>query len=161
MAANVDDVIDGIISDLVDGLIDLPDDEIDAKLAEYDLDPEDVADIKDLITAERMADTDAEKNPLSLENVDKMADAAAEMSASDGTPVKVTEQDKDNDGDPDKVTIEKDEPNDDTVLGKSEKESLPDVEDEPHDKNLVEDEPKEEPENSSNAIAQVLASHRW
>ena len=114
-----------------------------------------------MITAERMADTDAEKNPLSLENVDKMADAAAEMSASDGTPVKVTEQDKDNDGDPDKVTIEKDEPNDDTVLGKSEKESLPDVEDEPHDKNLVEDEPKEEPENSSNAIAQVLASHRW
>ena len=143
---NVDDVIDGIISDLVDGLIDLPDEEIDAKLAEYDLDPDDVADIKDLINAERMANSDAVKNPLSIDKVDNMADNAAEkaqeMANEDNTPVKVTETDKDSDGDADKIEIEQKNNEDD-----SEK---------PHDLELSDDD-----KDTQKNIISALSDHRF
>lgn len=143
---NVDDVIDGIISDLVDGLIDLPDEEIDAKLAEYELDPDDVADIKDLINAERMANSDAAKNPLSIDKVDTMADNAAEkaqeMANEDNTPVEVTETDKDSDGDVDKVEIEQKDNEDD-----SEK---------PHDSELSEDD-----KDTQRNIIGALSDHRF
>lgn len=143
---NVDDVIDGIISDLVDGLIDLPDEQIDAKLAEYELDPDDIADIKDIIKAERMADSDAAENPLSLDKIDTMADNAAEqaqeMANEDNTPVDVTETDKDSDGDADKVEIEKQGNEDD-----SEK---------PHDSELSEDD-----KDTQRNIIGALSDHRF
>lgn len=148
---NAEDVIDGIISDLVDGLIDLPDEEIDAKLAEYDLAPEDVADIKNIISAERMANEDAAQNPLSLEKVDTMADnaaqAAQEMANEDNSETTVTEEDSDKDGDTDKVTIEKKTPESDNAEPE---------EDKPHDKEIV----KDGDETQKNIIT-ALTSHRW
>lgn len=106
----MEDWIDEIIADLASGLIDASDEEIADKLDEYGLSDEDKADvletIKQVKAAEKLAD--ANPDPLSIENVDAMADAQAQkMASEDGTSVTVTSVDKDGDGDTDTTTIEK------------------------------------------------------
>ena len=105
-----DELIDEIVADLASGLIDASDEEIADKLDEYGLSDEDKADvletIKQVKEAERLAA--ANQDPLSLENIDAMADAQAQkMASEDGTSVIVTSEDKDGDGDTDVTTVEK------------------------------------------------------
>ena len=105
-----DELIDEIVADLASGLIDASDEEIMAKLNEYGLSDEDKADILETIKqvkeAEKLAA--ANQDPLSLENIDAMADAQAQkMASEDDTSVIVTSEDKDGDGDTDVTTVEK------------------------------------------------------
>lgn len=105
-----DELIDEIVADLASGLIDASDEEIMAKLDEYNLSDEDKADILETIKqvkeAEKLAA--ANQDPLSLENIDAMADAQAQkMASEDGTSVIITSEDKDGDGDTDVTTVEK------------------------------------------------------
>ena len=105
-----DELINEIVADLASGLIDASDEEIMTKLDGYDLSDEDKADILETIKqvreAERLAA--ANQDPLSIENIDAMADAQAQkMASEDGTSVVVTSEDKDGDGDTDVTTVEK------------------------------------------------------
>lgn len=127
--------IDEIVADLASGLIDASDEEIAAKLDEYDLSDEDKADVLETIKQVKEAEGLADENPdpLSLENVDAMADAhAQQMADEDNTEVTVTSEDKDGDGDVDKVTAKKEKPEDDSDEGNSDE-----SDDKPHDEDTV------------------------
>lgn len=116
-----DELLDEIFSDLASDLVDLDDDAIKNKILSYGLSPEDMKELFDTVKAVQAAEAEADKNPdpLSLENVDALADAntkAQKMADEDNSEVTVTEEDKDDDGDPDKVTIEKESPEDDSII---------------------------------------------
>lgn len=128
-----DEIIDEIIADLVAGLINASDEEINAKLDSYDLTPEDREDVLETVKEVRQAEALADENtdPINIDTVDKMADAAAnadraqQMANEDNTEVTVTEEDKDNDGDVDKTVIEKeDAENDAGSLSDEDKEDI-------------------------------------
>lgn len=128
-----DEIINEIIADLAAGLIDASDEEINAKLDSYDLTPEDREDVLETIKEVRQAEALADENtdPINIDTVDKMADAAAsedkaqQMANEDNTDVTVTEEDKDNDGDVDKTVIEKDDTeNDAESLSDEDKEAI-------------------------------------
>lgn len=134
-----DEIIDEIIADLVAGLINASDEEINAKLDSYDLTPEDREDILETVKEVRQAEALADENtdPINIDTIDKMADAAAsedsedsedraqQMANEDNTEVTVTEEDKDNDGDVDKTVIEKeDAENDAGALSDEDKEDI-------------------------------------
>lgn len=110
----MEDWIDEIVADLASGLIDASDEEITAKLDEYGLSDEDKSDVLETIKQVKEAEGLANENPdpLSLENVDAMADAQAQQMANeDDTAVTITSEDKDGDGDTDTTTIEKTDSN--------------------------------------------------
>lgn len=128
-----DEIIDEIIADLVAGLINASDEEINAKLDSYDLTPEDREDVLETVKEVRQAEALADENtdPINIDTIDKMADAAAsedraqQMANEDNTEVTVTEEDKDNDGDVDKTVIEKeDAENDAGLLSDEDKEDI-------------------------------------
>lgn len=129
--------IDEIVADLASGLIDASDEEITAKLDEYGLSDEDKADVLETIKQVKEAEGLADENPdpLSLENVDAMADAQAQqMADEDNTEVTVTSEDKDGDGDADKVTAKKEKPEDDND---SDEGNSDESDDKPHDEDTV------------------------
>lgn len=110
----MEDWIDEIVADLASGLIDASDEEITAKLDEYGLSDEDKSDVLETIKQVKEAESLADENPdpLSLENVDAMADAQAkQMADEDDTSVTITSEDKDGDGDTDTTTVEKTDSN--------------------------------------------------
>lgn len=117
---------------------------------ECNLTPEEQTDAWDVLEVVMAADKTADKpenlDPINIDNVDALADAAKDMADEDKSDVKVTEVDKDEDGDSDKVTIEKEAP---------EKDGASDKEDNPHDQEMSEE---KEPENSTNLLARHLGS---
>ena len=110
-----DKILNEIFADLAADLVDLSDDQIKDRILTYGLDPADMKDVYDTVKQVQEAEAEAAKNqdPLSLENVDALADAntkqAQQMANEDNTEVTVTEEDKDNDGDTDKVTVTKED----------------------------------------------------
>lgn len=172
---NVDDVIEEIITDLAAGLIDASDEEIAEKLAKYDLSPEDMEDVMQTIQDVRDAEAteDIHAAGEDLDKVDAMADTQAQsMANEDNTPVTVTKEDKDSDGDADKVTIEQDGNEDDlsneahsaidTLVNNSDelKESA-DFQNESEDHSSEEADKPHDEENSTNQIANHLANYRF
>lgn len=120
------------------------------------LSTDDQLDAWDLLDVLKESEKEANKSdnldPINIDNVDALADAAKGMADEDKTDVEVTEIDKDEDGDTDKVTIKKENP---------EKDGASDEEDNPHDQGVVPDKrPKNvgEPENSANLLARHLGS---
>ena len=124
------DVMEEIYSALAGGLMDKSQDEIMSALDAYNLSPAEVTDILDMIDDIKAAESMADEN------------TAQNMANEDNTEVTVTEEDSDGDGDPDKVTMEKDTPEDDGEEDYSDIveliNSLPDDEEEdPHDEGLA------------------------
>lgn len=168
-----EELLDEIFADLAMDLVDLSDDEIKDRILKYGLDPADMQDVyntvKDVQEAEALAGENPD--PLSLENVDALADAntkaAKGMANEDQTKVKITEEDVDSDDDTDKVTIEKEEPEDDMELTDEERsiiESMGTDEgtEEPDNSSETEDKPREEPKikNKTNQFARFLGENR-
>lgn len=141
-------------------VMDGSDEEIMSVLDKYDVEPSEVKGIFDMINAiknedqdaiDAAADADAAKNPISLDKVDAMADEAAKnMAAEDNTDVKVESEDKDSDGDSEKVTIEKETSEDDSKDTISEDDNSSEAEDKPH-----------EEENKTNQFAKHLSNFRY
>lgn len=164
----VDDVIEEIITDLAAGLIDASDEEIAEKLAKYDLSPEDTEDVMQTIQDVRDAEAaeDIHAADEYLDKVDTMADAQAQnMANEDNTLVIVTKEDKDSDGDADKITIEQVGNEDDLKSSDNDKKALTtafnklDKNSEDHSSEEA-DKPHDE-ENSTNQIANHLANYRF
>lgn len=173
-----EEMLDEIFADLAADLVDLSDDEIKDRILKYGLSPEDMKEVFDTVKAVQAAEATADNNPdpLSLENVDALADAntaAKSMANEDQTDVKVIEEDKDSDGDDDKVTVEKQEPEDDMTLTDEERAIInsigsegseePDEGTEESDNSSeTEDKPHEEPKfkNKTNQIAKYLGENR-
>ena len=168
-----EELLDEIFADLAADLVDLSDDEIKDRILKYGLSPEDMKEVYDTVKAVQEAEAVGDENsdPLSLENVDALADAntkaAKRMANEDQTKVKVTEEDKDSDGDTDKTTIEKEDPEDDTELTDEERaiiESMGSDEgtEEPDNSSETEDKPHEEPKfkNKTNQFARFLGENR-
>ena len=127
---DIDEVINEIISDITAGAVDIEDfDALDAYLDDKGLEPKEKDEILELIN-----DVLAAEDGLNI-NLD-----AQQMSNEDGTKVNVTEVDKDGDGDTDKVTIEKQKPEDDGNSNKSEDDDNSNKsEDKPHDGTVLSD----------------------
>lgn len=168
-----EELLDEIFADLAADLVDLSDDEIKDRILKYGLSPADMQDVYNTVKAVQEAEAlgDENSDPLSLENVDALADAntkaAKRMANEDQTKVKVTEEDKDSDGDADKVTVEKEDPEDDTELTDEERaiiESMGTDEgtEEPDNSSETEDKPHEEPKfkNKTNQFARFLGENR-
>ena len=166
-------LLDEIFADLAADLVDLSDDEIKDRILKYGLDPADMKEVYDTVKAVQEAEALGDENidPLNIDNVDKLADAntkvAKSMANEDQTKVKVTEEDKDSDGDADKVTVEKEDPEDDTELTDEERaiiESMGTDEgtEEPDNSSETEDKPHEEPKfkNKTNQFARFLGENR-
>ena len=142
-----EELLDELFADLASDLVDLSDDEIKERILKYDLDPADAEElfniVKDVQNAESLADQHTKK--------------AQQMANEDNTDVKVTEEDKDSDGDTDKVTIEKETPTNDgnSTLTEEEAADLNDFsekEDEPHDEKIA---------NKTNQFAKLLGERRF
>ena len=123
---DIDEVINEIISDITAGAVDIEDfDALNAYLDDKGLESKEKNEIleliNDVLTAEDGLDIDL---------------AAQQMSNEDGTKVDVTEVDKDGDGDTDKVTIEKQKPEDD---GNSDDGNADKSDDKPHDGTVLSD----------------------
>lgn len=168
-----EDLLNEIFADLAADLVDLSDDEIKDRILKYGLNPSDMKEIYDTVKAVQEAEAvgDEHTDPLSLENVDALADAntkeAKGMANEDQTEVKVTEEDKDSDGDTDKITVEKEDPEDDMELTDEERaviESMGSDEgtEEPDNSSETEDKPHEEPKfkNKTNQFARFLGENR-
>ena len=168
-----EELLDEIFADLAADLVDLSDDEIKDRILKYGLSPEDMQEVYDTVKAVQEAEALGDENPdpLSLENIDALADAntkeAKRMANEDQTKVKVTKEDKDSDGDADKVTVEKEDPEDDTELTDEERaiiESMGTDEgtEEPDNSSETEDKPHEEPKfkNKTNQFARFLGENR-
>ena len=166
-------LLDEIFADLAADLVDLSDDEIKNRILKYGLNPEDMKEVYDTVKAVQEAEALGDENvdPLNLDAVDALADAntkaAKRMANEDQTKVKVTEEDKDSDGDTDKVTVEKEDPEDDTKLTDEERaiiESMGTDEgtEEPDNSSETEDKPHEEPKfkNKTNQFARFLGENR-
>lgn len=123
---DIDEVINEIISDITAGAVDIEDfDALNAYLDDKGLESKEKNEIleliNDVLTAEDGLDIDLD---------------AQQMSNEDGTKVDVTEVDKDGDGDTDKVTIEKQKPEDD---GNSDDGNADKSDDKPHDGTVLSD----------------------
>ena len=127
---DIDEIINEIISDITAGAVDIEDfDALNAYLDNKGLKSKEKNEIleliNDVLTAEDGLNIDLD---------------AQQMSNEDGTKVDVTEVDKDGDGDTDKVTIEKQKPEDDGNSNKSEDDGNSDKsEDKPHDGTVLSD----------------------
>lgn len=184
-----EELLDEIFADLAVDLIDLSDDEIKDRILKYGLDPADMQEVYNTVKAVQEAEAlgDENSDPLSLENVDALADAnldplsldnidaladantkaAKRMANEDRTKVKVTEEDKDFDGDTDKTTIEKEDLEDDTELTDEERAIIKSMgsdkgTEEPDNSSEAEDKPHEEPKfkNKTNQFARFLGENR-
>lgn len=168
-----EELLDEIFADLAADLVDLSDDEIKNRILKYGLDPADMKDVYDTVKAVQEAEALADENidPLNIDAVDALADAntkeAKRMANEDQTKVKLTEEDKDSDGDTDKTTIEKEAPEDDTELTDEERaiiESMGSDEgtEMPDNSSETEDKPHEEPKfkNKTNQFARFLGENR-
>ena len=182
-------LLDEIFADLAADLVDLPDDEIKNRILKYGLSPEDMQEVYDTVKAVQEAEAIGDKNPdpLSLEKVDALADAnldplsldkvdaladantkaAKRMANEDNTSVKITEEDKDADGDTDKTTIEKESPEDDTGLTDEERAVIESMSSDKGTEELdnsseTEDKPHEAPKlkNKTNQFARFLGENR-
>ena len=166
-------LLDEIFADLAADLVDLSDDEIKDRILKYGLNPSDMKEVYDTVKAVQEAETLGDENPdpISLENADALADAntkeAKSMANEDQTEVKVTEEDKDSDGDTDKVTVEKEAPENDTELTDEERAVINSIgsdegTEEPDNSSETEDKPHEEPkiENKTNQFARFLGENR-
>ncbi len=166
-------LLDEIFADLAADLVDLSDDEIKDRILKYGLSPEDMKEVYDTVKAVQDAESLADENPdpLSLENIDALADAntkeAKGMANEDQTKVKVTEEDKDSDGDTDKITVEKEDPEDDMELTDEERAVIDSMgsdegTEEPDNSSETEDKPHEEPKfkNKTNQFARFLGENR-
>ena len=169
-----EELLDEIFADLAADLVDLSDDEIKDRILKYGLSPEDMKEVYDTVKAVQEAEALGDENvdPLNLDAVDALADAntksAKRMANEDQTKVKVTEEDKDSDGDTDKITVEKEDPEDDTELTDDERAiinynmgSHEDIE-EPDNSSETADKPHEEPKfkNKTNQFARFLGENR-
>lgn len=127
---DIDEVINEIISDITAGAVDIEDfDALNAYLDDKGLESKEKNEIleliNDVLTAEDGLGIDLD---------------AQQMSNEDGTKVDVTEVDKDGDGDTDKVTIEKQKPEDDGSSDKSDDDGNSDKsDDKPHDGTVLSD----------------------
>ena len=168
-----EELLDEIFADLAADLVDLSDDEIKDRILKYGLSPEDMKEVYDTVKAVQEAEAVGDENsdPLSLENVDALADAntkaAKRMANEDQTKVKVTEEDKDTDGDTDKITVEKEDPEDDTELTDEERAIIESMGSDKGTEELdnsseTEDKPHEEPKfkNKTNQFARFLGENR-
>ena len=168
-----EELLDEIFADLAADLVDLSDDEIKDRILKYGLSPEDMKEVYDTVKAVQEAEAvgDENRDPVSLENVDALADAntkaAKRMANEDQTKVKVTEEDKDSDGDTDKTTIEKEDPEDDTELTDEERAIIESMGSDKGTEELdnsseTEDKPHEEPKfkNKTNQFARFLGENR-
>lgn len=168
-----EELLDEIFADLAADLVDLSDDEIKDRILKYGLSPEDMKEVYDTVKAVQEAEAvgDENQDPFSLENVDALADAntkaAKRMANEDQTKVKVTEEDKDSDGDTDKTTIEKEDPEDDTELTDEERAIIESMGSDKGTEELdnsseTEDKPHEEPKfkNKTNQFARFLGENR-
>lgn len=168
-----EELLDEIFADLAVDLVDLSDDEIKDRILKYGLDPADMKEVYDTVKAVQEAEALGDENidPLNIDNVDKLADAntkvAKSMANEDQTKVKITEEDKDSDGDPDKTTIEKEDPEDDMELTDEERAVIESMgsdkgTEEPDNSSEVEDKPHEEPKfkNKTNQFAKFLGENR-
>ena len=169
-----EELLDEIFADLAADLVDLSDDEIKDRILKYGLDPADMKEVYDTVKAVQEAEALGDENiyPLNIHAIGKLADAntksAKDMANEDHTKVKVTEEDKDSDGDTDKITVEKEDPEDDTELTDDERAiinynmgSHEDTE-EPDNSSETEDKPHEEPKfkNKTNQFARFLGENR-
>ena len=156
-----EELLDEIFADLAADLVDLSDDEIKSRILKYGLDQADMKEVYDTVKAVQEAEALGDENldPLNIDAVDKLADAntksAKDMANEDQTKVKVTEEDKDSDGDTDKTTIEKEDPEDDKKL-------TDDATKELDNSSETEDKPHEEPKfkNKTNQFARFLGENR-
>ena len=184
-----EELLDEIFADLAVDLVDLSDDEIKDRILKYGLDPADMKEVYDTVKAVQEAEAlgdenidplnidnvdklaDANIDPLNIDNVDKLADAntkvAKSMANEDQTKVKITEEDKDSDGDPDKTTIEKEDPEDDMELTDEERAVIESMRsdkgtEEPDNSSEAEDKPHEEQKlkNKTNQFARFLGENR-
>ena len=168
-----EELLDEIFADLAADLVDLSDDEIKDRILKYGLSPEDMKEVYDTVKAVQEAEAvgDENRDPVSLENVDALADAntkaAKRMANEDQTKVKVTEEDKDSDGDTDKITVEKEDPEDDTELTDEERAIIESMSSDKGTEELdnsseTEDKPHEEPKfkNKTNQFARFLGENR-
>lgn len=165
-----EEMLDEIFADLAADLVDLNDDQIKDRILKYGLSPEDMKEVFDTVKAVQAAEGEADKNPdpISLENADALADAnAKQMANEDQTTVKVTEEDKDSDGDTDKTTVEKTGPEDDMTLTDEERALIDSIgsdegTEEPDNASETEDKPHEEPKfkNKTNQLARFLGENR-
>lgn len=140
-----DDLVNEIFGDLAADLVDLDDDQIKDKILTYGLSPEDMKDVFDTVKAVQEAEAASDAGS-----------SAQQMANEDQTAVKVTEEDKDLDGDTDKVTVEKQETEDDDGV----KEVL-DYFDAPDNSSESEDKPHDESDNKTNHFAKLLSEHRF
>lgn len=149
--------LDEIFADLAADLVDLSDDEIKDRILKYDLDPSDMQEVyntvKEVQEAEALADANTRE--------------AKSMANEDQTKVKVTEEDVDSDGDTDKVTMEKDVPEDDMELTDEERSVIDSMGSDEGTEELdnsseTEDKPREEPKikNKTNQFARFLGENR-
>lgn len=168
-----EELLDEIFADLAADLVDLSDDEIKDRILKYGLSPEDMKEVYDTVKAVQEAEALGDENidPLNIDNVDAILDAntkeAKRMANEDQTKVKVTEEDKDSDGDTDKTTIEKEDPEDDMELTDEERAVIKSMEsdkgtEEPDNSSETEDKPHEEPKfkNKTNQFARFLGENR-
>lgn len=168
-----EELLDEIFADLAADLVDLSDDEIKDRILKYGLDPADMKEVYDTVKAVQEAEALGDENidPLNIDNVDAILDAntkeAKRMANEDQTKVKVTEEDKDSDGDTDKTTIEKEDPEDDMELTDEERAVIESMgsdkgTEEPDNSSEVEDKPHEEPKfkNKTNQFARFLGENR-
>lgn len=150
-----DEAIETMVTDIVSGLVDLSDDEVQNKLNEYDLPQEWKDDILDTLSAVRESEAGVANLPQNADFAAEVEADAQAMANEDNTPVEVTEEDKDSDGDTDKKTIEKTETKNDEEDNSSESE------DKPHDSKVTSDVRLKNVDNSTNSIARTLANYRW
>ena len=130
---DIDEVINEIISDITAGAVDIEDfDALNAYLDDKGLESKEKNEILELIN-----DVLTAEDGLNI-NLD-----AQQMSNEDGTKVDVTEVDKDGDGDTDKVTIEKQKPENDDNSDNSDNSDKSDKsdksDDKPHDETVLSD----------------------
>ena len=191
-----EELLDEIFADLAVDLVDLSDDEIKDRILKYGLSPEDMQEVYDTVKAVQEAEAigddnldplnldkidalaDANLDPLNLDKIDALADAntkaAKRMANEDQTSVKITEEDKDADGDTDKTTIEKENPEDDMELTDEERaviesmgsdkgtEELDNSSETEDNSSETEDKPHEAPKlkNKTNQFARFLGENR-
>lgn len=168
-----EELLDEIFADLAADLVDLSDDEIKDRILKYGLDPADMKEVYDTVKAVQEAEALGDENidPLNIDAVDALADAntkeAKRMANEDQTKVKITEEDKDSDGDTDKTTIEKEDPEDDMELTDEERAVIKSMEsdkgtEEPDNSSETEDKPHEESKfkNKTNQFARFLGENR-
>lgn len=139
----------------------LSDDERIPFLEKSGMSEDEISEAMDVLEALGDADDAAINNIFDKEPEDASERVASDMADEDETNVSVTEEDSDSDGDTDKVTIEKEDSEDDTPLTPEQEAIIQkylsaDSEDGPSN----EEEDKPHDENSTNSIAKHLSGLR-